>query len=845
MGNGFSLALRFALREWRGGLRGFHVFVACIALGVFAIAGIGSISASLSDGLSRQARVLLGGDITFALFQREATTQELSFLHKQGEVSRVATLRGMARTAHDDFSLIDIKAVDDRHPLLGELTLEPQMPLSDIFAQRDGHYGAAVDPVLLARLNLKLGDTVSVGQTTFQIRSSLTAEPDKLLGGITIGPRVLISIDALKTTGLLQPGALVRWTYRVKLANPNETAVTQLTERARQQFPQAGWEIRNSLNASPQLERNVSRFTQFLTLVGLAALLIGGIGVVNAVRSHLERKRDVIATYKALGASARMVFAIYLIQVLLLALLGSLIGAALGAALPYAVLVLFGHLLPLPLEASIYPATLALALGYGILAALAFALWPLGRVRDIPAAVLFRAEVSDEMPRMSPRQLVTPAAAIALLAAAAVLLAYDRKIAAIFVGVSLVVFLLLRVVAWLTMAIARRVPRPDNTMLRLALTNIYRPGALTPSVVLSLGLGLAALVTVTQIDANLRRQFSAALPERAPSFYFLDIPSAQSANFSRFVGTLAPDSKVEVVPMLRGRITAVKGIPAEQLKPSSDAEWVLQSDRGISYADKVPEGSKIVAGNWWAPDYDGKPLVSLEQKIADGLGIGIGDEITVNVLGRNITATVGNLRSVDWQNLGINFVLVFSPNTFAGAPHTDLATLTANLSTPADDANVIREVAHAFPSVTSVRVRDALKSIGDIVTNLTLAIRGASLVTLIAALLVLGGALAAGHRHRVYDAVILKTLGAVRRQLIGAYAAEYALIGLATAVFGVAAGSVAAWQIVTRLMHLSFTWEAATAALVAAAALALTIGLGLIGTFMALRLKPAAVLRNL
>ncbi|CEG09767.1 FtsX-like permease family protein [Afipia felis] len=446
---------------------------------------------------------------------------------------------------------------------------------------------------------------------------------------------------------------------------------------------------------------------------------------------------------------------------------------------------------------------------------------------------------------MSPRQLVTPAAAIALLAAAAVLLAYDRKIAAIFVGVSLVVFLLLRVVAWLTMAIARRVPRPNNTMLRLALTNIYRPGALTPSVVLSLGLGLAALVTVTQIDANLRRQFSAALPERAPSFYFLDIPSAQSANFSQFVGTLAPDSKVEVVPMLRGRITAVKGIPAEQLKPSSDAEWVLQSDRGISYADKVPEGSKIVAGNWWAPDYDGKPLVSLEQKIADGLGIGIGDEITVNVLGRNITATVGNLRSVDWQNLGINFVLVFSPNTFAGAPHTDLATLTANLSTPADDANVIREVAHAFPSVTSVRVRDALKSIGDIVTNLTLAIRGASLVTLIAALLVLGGALAAGHRHRVYDAVILKTLGAVRRQLIGAYAAEYALIGLATAVFGVAAGSVAAWQIVTRLMHLSFTWEATTAALVAAAALALTIGLGLIGTFMALRLKPAAVLRNL
>jgi len=845
MGNGFSLALRFALREWRGGLRGFYVFIACIALGVFAISGVGSISASLSDGLSRQARVLLGGDATFALFQREANAQELSFLRSQGEVSRVATLRGMARAANDEFTLIDIKAVDDHHPLLGELTLDPPLPLSNIFAQRDGTFGAAVDPVLLARLNLKVGDTVSVGQATFQIRSSVSAEPDKLLGGITLGPRFLISIDALNATGLLQPGALARWTYRVKLAAFDEASVTQLTERARQQFPQAGWEIRNSLNASPQLERNVSRFTQFLTLVGLAALLIGGIGVVNAVRSHLERKRDVIATYKALGASATMVFRIYVIQVLLLAALGSLIGVALGAALPYAVVALFGTMLPLPIEAAFHPATLMLALGYGVFAALAFALWPLGRVRDIPAAVLFRAEVSDEMPRAGWRQLAAPAIAIALLAAAAIVLAYDKKIAAIFVGTSFAVFLLLRAVALLMMAIARRVPRPRNTMLRLAVANIYRPGALTPSVVLSLGLGLAALVTVTQIDANLRRQFTAALPEHAPSFYFLDIPSTQSARFGEFIGTLAPDAKVEVVPMLRGRIIAVKGVPAEQLKPSSDAEWVLQSDRGISYANEVPPGSKVAAGSWWPAGYQGKPQVSLEQKIADGLGIKIGDEITVNVLGRNITATVGNLRSVDWQNLGINFVLVFSPNTFLGAPHTDLATLTGNLSTPTDDANVIKQVAHAFPSVTSVRVRDALKSIGDIVTNLTLAIRGASLVTLVAALLVLGGALAAGHRHRVYDAVILKTLGAARRQLIGAYAAEYLLIGLATALFGVAAGSIAAWQIVTRLMHLSFAWEAANAALVAAMALALTIGLGLAGTFMALRLKPAAVLRNL
>lgn len=839
------LAWRFAWREWRGGLSGFRVFIACIALGVFAIAGVGSLSASLNEGLSRQARVLLGGDVTFALFQREASADELAFLQSQGEMSRIATLRGMARTAHDDFTLIDIKAVDDHHPLLGTLTLDPPLPLDNILAAHNGVFGAAADPVLLARLNLKVGDTVNVGEATFQIRSSLTTEPDKLLGGISIGPRFLISHQGLEATALLQPGALVRWTYRIKLAAANDAAAEQLIAQAREKFPQAGWEVRSPANASPQLERNVSRFTQFLTLVGLAALLIGGIGVVNAVESHLARRRDVIATFKALGASTTMVFAIYLLQVLMLALVGALIGAALGTLLPYAILAVFGHLLPLPIEPGIYPGTLALALLYGIFAALAFALGPLMRVRDVPAAVLFRAEVAGEGSRRNLRYLLAPAAAVALLAIAAVALAYDRRIAAIFVGVSLAVFVLLRIVARLIMAGAKRLPRPGNALLRLALANIHRPGALTPSVVLSLGLGLAALVTVTQIDANLRQQFTAALPERAPSFYFLDIPSAQSARFSEFLGGIAPHAKVEVVPMLRGRITAVKGVPAEQLKPASDSEWVLQSDRGISYADAVPPGSKVVAGQWWSADYQGAPLVSLEQKTADGLGIAIGDEITVNVLGRNLTARVANLRSVDWQNLGINFVLVFSPNTFRGAPHTDLATLTADLATPTDDANVIKEVAHAFPTVTSVRVRDALKSIGDIVTNLALAIRGASLVTLLSALLVLGGALAAGHRHRVYDAVILKTLGATRRQLIGAYTLEYLLIGATTAFFGVVAGSLAASVIVTRWMNLSFAWYGGNAATVAASALALTIALGLAGTLIALRQKAATVLRRL
>ncbi len=842
-----SLSLRYALRELRGGLRGFYVFIACIALGVMAIAGVGSVAASLAEGLAREGRTLLGGDVAFVLFQREATPDEIAFLRARGQMSTTATLRAMARAADGRLALVEIKAVDQAYPLLGQLTLDPKLPVTDLLAEQDGAFGAAADPALLARLDLKIGDRVTVGGATFQLRSAVESEPDKLGGGIGLGPRFLISQDALRATGLLQPGSLVRWSYRVRLPDnaASDRAAAALMDDARTALPQAGWEVRSRSNASPQLERNISRFTQFLSLVGLAALLVGGVGVANAVKSHVDRRVEVIAVLKALGATSRDVFAIYLAQVIVLAGIGSIIGLAAGAALPFIIVGLFGKLLPLPVIPALHPDELALGFVYGLLTALAFGLWPLGRVHDVPVAALFREAVITEWHRPRWRYLALMGIVIALLVAVVIFLSYDKRVAAVFVASSVVVFALLRGVAGALMALARRLPRPRFPMLRLAISNIHRPGALTPSVVLSLGLGLSVLVTITQIDGNLRRQFLAALPEHAPSFFFIDIPANEADRFSGFIARIAPQSTVEDVPMLRGRIVAARGVRAEDLKASPDAEWVLQSDRGLTYTGEIPKGSKVVEGEWWRADYAGPPLVSIEKKIADGLGLKLGDEIVVNVLGRDISARIGNMRSIDWQGLGINFVLVFSPNAFKGAPHTHIATLTAPHSDAAGDARIIRQVADAFPTVTSVRVREVMESVGSVVTNLTLAIRGASAVTLISAILVLGGALAAGHRHRVYDAVILKTLGATRGRLLGGYALEYMMIGLATAIFGVIAGSVAAWLIVTRLMTLSYVWQAGSAATVVLAALVVTVGLGLAGTLVALNQKPAPVLRNL
>lgn len=520
-----TLALRYAVRELRSGLRGFYVFIACIALGVMAISGVGSVASSLGDGLEREGRRLLGGDAAFSLIQREATAEERGFLETRGKVSAAATLRGMARTNDNQFALVELKAVDKLYPMVGTLALSPALPTTDLFAERDGAFGAAADPVLLTRLGARIGDKVRVGSATFALRSVIEAEPDKLAGGIGFGPRLLISEAGLRATQLLQPGSLVRWTYRALLPDGanNEKAAQALIEATRSALPEAGWEVRSRANASPQLERNIARFTEFLTLVGLAALLVGGVGVANAVKSHLDRRRDVIATFKALGATGRDVFTIYLTQVAVLAVAGSIIGLVLGASLPFAISAVFGKILPLPLEASLQPGELLLSLVYGLLTALAFGLWPLARVHDVPVAALFRDMVAGQSRWPRRRYILLMAVVIAALVAVAIGLAYDKRVAAIFVASSALVFLLLRGVATLLMATAKRLPRPRITMLRLAIANIHRPGALTPSVVMSLGLGLAVLVTITQIDGNLRRQFIATLPDHSPSFFFMDI----------------------------------------------------------------------------------------------------------------------------------------------------------------------------------------------------------------------------------------------------------------------------------------------------------------------------------
>ncbi|HEY0292020.1 MAG TPA: FtsX-like permease family protein [Hansschlegelia sp.] len=829
-------------------MRGFTVFLLCLALGVAAIAGVGSLARGLTEGLAREGRTILGGDAAFSLTPNEATPAARATLDAKGRVSEVATLRSMARAASGDAALVELKAVDGAWPLVGAATLDPALSLRDALAEKDGVWGAVADPALLARLDLNLGDRFSIGSLQFEARARLTAEPDRLSEGVGFGPRMVIGEAALRASGLVQPGSLVKWTYRLVLPDGarGDAAVADTIAAVEREAPDSAFDARSRLNAAPQLERNVGRFTQFLTIIGLAALVVGGVGVANAVSAFVDRKRETIAVLKSLGASGGTVFLIHLAQVAALGALGIAIGLVVGAALPFVAIAALKDVVPLPLSPSIYPRELGLAAAYGALAALAFAFWPLGRAHDVPVAALFREHVAPErrLPRFG--YIAATAALAAGLAGLAVFAAYDRRIATIFVGATLATFVALRLVAWAIMKLAARAPRPRRTELRLALANVHRPGALTPSVVLSLGLGLVLMVTLTLIDSSIRRQLSNELPSRAPSFFFLDIPRADREAFAGLIRSKAPEAKLESVPMLRGSFVSIKGAPPDEASINPESRWALKGDRGVTFADAVPEGSRVVEGEWWTPDYAGAPLVSFDRRLGKALGLSIGDEIGVNVLGRTITAKVANFREIAWETIGINFFMVFSPNTFAGAPYMNLATVTfPGGGADAQEFALMRDATKAFPSITAIRVKDALTSISAVVGNLAIAIRVASGVTLIASVLVLAGALAAGHRRRVYEAVILKTLGATRKRLLAAFAAEYALLGVITAVFGLAVGSVAAWGVTAGIMGIDFAFDPVGAGFAALGALALTIALGLVGTWRVLGEKPARHLRSM
>jgi putative ABC transport system permease protein len=814
----------------RGGLAGLRILAVCLVLGVAALAGVGSLASAINAGLAERGQFLMGGDVALRVSGRNPTPEQRAVAAALGTVGDVVKLRGMvSRGDGGDSVLAEVKAVDATWPLYGRVVLEG--------GGRVGPGMAAAQPVLADKLGLKPGDRLQLGQATLTYAGTLVEEPDRAGDGFGFGPGLVVNTKDLERAELISLGSLYTSELRVKL-KPG-VSVDAARERLEAVAGEGG-RVRDRSNGAPGTRNFVNQLGQFLSLVGLTALVVAGVGVAGGVSAYLGARTRTIATLKVLGADSATVRAVYLWQLALVSSGAVLIGLAIGAATPGAVAQLAAASLPVPPATGLQWGALAQAAYFGLAIALAFALWPLAEGAGMPAARLLRS-LTEKRARPDNITLAIIAAAGISVLALVVLLADEQLFVMGFlagaIGLIAVLWALAAGVKWL----AARVPKPKGTLARLALANLHRPGAPTRNLVVALGLGLTLFATLATIEGNLASQINRTIPTKAPSFFVLDIPNDQKAAFAALVERTAPGGRTVIVPSLRGPVTAVNGVPAQQIKAGAEG-WILRGDRGLSYAADLPEANTLVSGKWWPRDYAGPPLISLDDQAAQALGLKVGDILSVSVLGVDITARIANTRKIDWQSLGFNFAILFAPGALEAAPHGWMATVQV---APGKERAVARALSATFPTASVVRVKDVIGQVQTLLGQLSAAIRAAASVTVAAGIAVLVGALAAGARARTYDAVLLKLLGATRGQVAAATLAEYGLLAAIVSGLALVLGSTAGWFVVTQIFKLDWTPDWPRVLLTVGVGAVVTVVLGLAGNWRALSARPAAVLRQL
>ncbi len=827
----WRLAWRFARRELDARFRGLRLLLVCLILGVGALAAIGSLTRSITGELAARGQSLLGGDIELSVSQRTADPAERRSMARLGRVSETLRMQSMAVAPGGDTAPIELKAVDGAYPLYGTLRLQTgtARPLS-----LDQTY---IAPALAERLKLAPGAQVRFGTARFTIAGIIADEPDRLSEGFTLGAVALVSTDGLARTGLIAPGSLYETKYRIASHYDPATAIKAFTDRYRVQ----GWETRTRDRASPGAERFLLRMGEFLVLVGLTALVIAGIGVGNGVSSYLATRRSSIATLKVLGATSGLIARVYLLQIVAVSAVGIAIGLAIGIAAVPAIVALAGDALPVAPTFAIHPLPLVQAAAYGLLIALAFAAPPLLAAGAVPAAGLLRGVLDG---RRAPiwRSAVWMGAAFAGVVALVLVTSERPGFGASFLAAAATLLLVLAGLGQGIRWAAARLPRPRAPLWRLAIAALYRPGARTGALVVALGLGLTLFVLLATIRSSLDANIARTVPARAPSLIALDVPPDRDGDFRRIVRTLRPSAEVATVPLMRGTITAYGTTRVADLKTIPEDAWALRGERGLTFAATLPPGSEIVRGRWWPKDYAGPPLVSVDERMGDALNLKLGDPLTISVAGQERTARIASFRKIEWDTMGFNFVMVFSPNALSDVPHNLAATVTMP---PGGERDVTRALATAFPSTSVVEVGEVIGQVRTIVSQMATAIAAAAGIAILAGIAVLIGAITAARETRTYDSVILKTLGATRVQILAAQTIEYLV--LATILAGLAAviGLGAGWYVVVELFAFDWLPDYGAVALTLVVGAGATIGIGVLGALPILGARPARALREL
>jgi len=818
-------------------------FFICIAIGVCAIVALRSITRNVSRAVAGEARALLTADVMVDS-NRAWTPEVLGVMDRvvasPAVTRKIETIESstMARPGDESKSgamMIELKGVESGFPFYGDFLLSNGERFDYALLENQG---AVVAAPLLDRLNLKVGDDVMIGTKKFQIRGVFTQEPGGS-GGFRLGPRVFIERSALEGAGLTGFGSRAR--RRMLLATP-EGQAENLTKQLREELKSQYVNVRSYKDSEENLNEQISRAEDYLSLTGLVILVLGGLGISNVTRVFIEQKKRSIAVLKCLGGTGGKITVAYLVQVLALGLAGSLLGVAMAKVVLQFVAYYFADTLPANLDYSLDTRAIAQGLGIGLLICLLFSALPLLRIRNIKPNVLLR---DDEEPRSRKADVFRYVMSGVVILGLIMLVSWQAgsiKVGLIFLAGLAVTAGILQLAAMLLIWMVRRAKRFPSFALRQAINSLHRPGNQTRVIVTVVGLGVFLIIATRSVQSNLMNEFDIGRRGKLPNLFLIDIQKDQQQGLQELINRETGEN-VTLIPTVRTRIIAINGqqVELDQVEARRD-RGRLGREYVVTYRPNLEDNETIIAGEFWPPSPSAEPEVSIEESMRGLSGLDVGSTITFDIQGRKMTALVSNIRHVDWRNSRTGFMVLFRPGSLEEAPQMMIGTVNG----PEDDverSRFQRVMLDDYPNISVIDVTDIIRNVKRIVDNVTLAISFVGGFVFLSGALILIGSIAMTKFQRVYEAAVLKTLGAKRKMLLAMLLVEYSLLGLVSGIIGSVAGLGLSYAASRYIFEIPWEMTPTLSVIGIAATVAMVVIVGAISTVDVLARKPLVILR--
>ena len=796
--NNFKL-WKLSIKELRGSFNEFKIVITSIFLGVFIISAVGSLSENLKFEINDQRSELLGGSFELSTTYQKFPQKIKRWLEVNGKTSEVIELRTMLSSNKNSIvkrRLVELKAVDENWPLVGNISIKPEQSLNQSINNTNFN-GVLIDKNVKNQLNLNLGDMLNLGDSKIIIKGILKKEPDRMFSFATFGSRVLLSIKTLQKTNLIIPGSLVK--YKIKFIpnekNINLSYLSKLVEGT-------NISIRDVNSSTNNFNNFIERTSLFISMVGLITLLISGIGISNGVKGYIIKKIKNIAILKSLGAKNTQVFLIYLFQVMVIFLLSIIPALLAGISIPFLLSPIISSELFDTFQARIFLQPIIISFSFGLIVCLLFTIIPIARTYEIKPIQLIRYSAHNIHNQNSKNIKIFIIFLICLLCYLTVIMTNDIKLS-VYIFTSIVIsFIILSVFTNLYFYILKKINFKIGSLSELVRKSIISKNSFSKAIVVSFSIGLSLLISLNIIEESLDNKISKTINQEAPNHFLIDIQPNQIEIIKKIASASKDVLFLNSQPMLRGRITEINDIKVENLKVNKDVQWVLKRDRAFSWTNERPENSKLISGEWWKKDYNGPLLVSIGDKIAKGMNLKIGDNIRFNILGRNFEAKIFNTREIIWENMNINFIFVLSESNLQNAPHTWIASSTSNNKEINNE--FIEKVVNQFSNISSISIEESYKAIKSILKLLIIIINSIAFITLLSGVIVLAGILDVSKKDKLYEIAIFKILGASPKKISLLWLYEYLIIGLMASLISLLIGCMVSFVLLYFVFNVNF-----------------------------------------